>query len=419
MTKKLLLADDSITIKKVVGIIFANEDVELICADNYEDALAKIRTSKPDLVLADVHMPPGPGGYELTAALKKDPNLKNIPILLLGKNENFDEGRLKSVGAAGFMTKPFTSQEMLDRVNGLIKNKAPEQAAPKPAPPPPPPPPTSIEPELELSPFDLPQAKPEPFDLNEPWNDLPPAPPAIGVQVPLSATAPAKPFSPPSSPSPLAPPPLPSFEMPPSPPDWPATSFGSGDTSVSADFDLQFSENEAAPGSSEIDTGAFKSSAFEPPGTMLGLDDPHEHPATTTTRPSANAEPVSLLDAALPLDPELAADAPGETAVDFGIDSFSTPTEQDFTAPPEPTRRREPPSKKPPAAEFSLAAVPANVPRAVPPPATVPTLPATIDEAALREMIQQTVERVVWEVVPEIAEKLIREELSRLLGEKP
>ena len=82
MPKTLLLADDSVTIQKVVGITFANEDVELVTVDNGDDALVRAREVQPDIVLADVSMP-GLNGYALCAELKRDPGLQRIPVLLL------------------------------------------------------------------------------------------------------------------------------------------------------------------------------------------------------------------------------------------------------------------------------------------------------------------------------------------------
>ena len=64
MPKTLLLADDSVTIQKVVGISFASEDITLITVDNGDDAIVKAREIRPDMVLADVVMP-GKNGYEV------------------------------------------------------------------------------------------------------------------------------------------------------------------------------------------------------------------------------------------------------------------------------------------------------------------------------------------------------------------
>src|SRR5687768_12635744 len=93
MPKTLLLADDSATIQKVVNITFANEDFKIVAASNGEDALAQARAHRPDVVLADVVMPKR-NGYDLCEAIKSDPALKGVPVLLLaGTFEPFDENR--------------------------------------------------------------------------------------------------------------------------------------------------------------------------------------------------------------------------------------------------------------------------------------------------------------------------------------
>ena len=96
MSKTLLLADDSVTIQKVVGISFANEDVRIVTVDNGDDAVARAREIKPDIVLADVVMP-GKSGYDVCAAIKGDPELRGTPVLLLtGTFETFDEDRARN-----------------------------------------------------------------------------------------------------------------------------------------------------------------------------------------------------------------------------------------------------------------------------------------------------------------------------------
>ena len=124
MPKTLLLADDSVTIQKVVGLSFANEDISLLTVDNGDDAIAQARSARPDVVLADVVMP-GKNGYEVCEAIKSDPALRHIPVLLLtGTFEAFDEERARRVGADGHITKPFEAQALVDTVNGLLSRAA-------------------------------------------------------------------------------------------------------------------------------------------------------------------------------------------------------------------------------------------------------------------------------------------------------
>jgi CheY-like chemotaxis protein len=134
MPKSLLLADDSVTIQKVVGISFANEDIEITTVDNGRDAVAKARAIRPDIILADVVMP-GMSGYEVCETIKSDPNLRHVPVLLLtGTFEAFDQARASAVGAAGHVAKPFEAQTLVDRVKQLLASApAATKAAARPA----------------------------------------------------------------------------------------------------------------------------------------------------------------------------------------------------------------------------------------------------------------------------------------------
>lgn len=120
MKKKLLLADDSITIQKVVGIIFANESYELLTASDGDKAFDLALTHKPDLVIADIVMP-GKNGFELCQEIKSHPALETTSVLLLpGAFEEFDETRAVEVCADGWLTKPFESQALIDKVTVLL-----------------------------------------------------------------------------------------------------------------------------------------------------------------------------------------------------------------------------------------------------------------------------------------------------------
>jgi CheY-like chemotaxis protein len=133
MAKTLLLADDSVTIQKVVGISFASEDVTLITVDNGDDAISQAREVRPDAILADAVMP-GKNGYEVCEAVKGDPELQHIPVLLLtGTFEAYDEERATRVGASGHVSKPFEAQTLVDEVKRLFTEGASPAAPATPA----------------------------------------------------------------------------------------------------------------------------------------------------------------------------------------------------------------------------------------------------------------------------------------------
>src|SRR6266852_4460829 len=99
MPKSLLVADDSLTIRKAIGMVLSTEDCRITAVDNGLEALSKARELKPDLVLADVIMP-GMSGYEVCEAIKSDSSTQHIPVLLLAGNfEPFDENRARAARA--------------------------------------------------------------------------------------------------------------------------------------------------------------------------------------------------------------------------------------------------------------------------------------------------------------------------------
>jgi CheY-like chemotaxis protein len=80
--RKLLLADDSATIQKVVNLTFAREGIEVLTAGDGNTALEKFAEFSPDIVLADVNMP-GLNGYRLCEKIKQNETAKKIPVILL------------------------------------------------------------------------------------------------------------------------------------------------------------------------------------------------------------------------------------------------------------------------------------------------------------------------------------------------
>lgn len=120
MAHKLLLADDSITIQKVVELVLAEEDFEIRSVSNGEDALKEMTSFQPDIVLADIEMPKM-NGYQLCERIKKNPKTATVPVLLLaGAFEPIDEGRAAQAGADDSVIKPFESQELISKINAAL-----------------------------------------------------------------------------------------------------------------------------------------------------------------------------------------------------------------------------------------------------------------------------------------------------------
>jgi CheY-like chemotaxis protein len=129
MPYKLLLADDSVTIQRVIELTFADEDVNVTAVSDGQQAIDHIVSDRPDIVLADVGMPKH-DGYEVAAFIKADPALKHIPVLLLtGAFEPVDEDRARAVCCDGVLAKPFEPQLLIGRVKDLLKGVAPSAPA--------------------------------------------------------------------------------------------------------------------------------------------------------------------------------------------------------------------------------------------------------------------------------------------------
>jgi CheY-like chemotaxis protein len=136
VSRKLLLADDSATIQRVIELTFSGEEIQVVAVGDGEQAIARIPEERPDIVLADIGMPKR-SGYEVAAFIKGHPEFNHIPVLLLaGAFEPVDEARAEQVGCDGVLVKPFEPQNVIARVHELLDGAkgSPTQAAAAPVP---------------------------------------------------------------------------------------------------------------------------------------------------------------------------------------------------------------------------------------------------------------------------------------------
>src|SRR5688500_7268405 len=126
MAHKLLLADDSVTIQRVIELTFADEDVEVTTVGDGQLAIDRLDTDPPDIILADVDMPKR-DGYEVAAYVKSRPKLAHIPVVLLtGAFEPIDQARAAAAGSSDVLAKPFEPQMVINRVKELLGKKRPD-----------------------------------------------------------------------------------------------------------------------------------------------------------------------------------------------------------------------------------------------------------------------------------------------------
>ncbi len=443
MGKRLLLADDSITIQKVIGITFANEDYELDIVDNGDAALERARATQPDLILADVYMP-GKNGYELCQAVKNDPNLRRIPVLLLaGTFEPFDEDKARQAGADAWIAKPFESQALIDKVEELLAQaaEAPEPeavVAPEPV--------AAAEPEPAAEPVedvvelgdddiwvdesDL-ELVEEDFDLGEVAEQ-----PEVAVAGPVEdAAAPA-----PETAAPAAEPVAESAAAAGSDDDiWGSISFDEEDLEpVEVAEPAETEDVQAVVSQPEVQAETASADAFateaedlwqDTEDEIFDLDDVDvidEEELLSEPEPVSVAAPAAGPQPEATVEPEVA----GETAE-------PEVAESDFDWAGVDLEASEPAFEVPEAAETAAsAAAEAAAPVAQPeevraeqpaaPEQQVAQQVAALDEAAIEAIVEKVagrvieqlagsvLERIAWEVVPDLAESYIREELRKI-----
>jgi CheY-like chemotaxis protein len=121
MRKELLIAEPNVTAQEEFEKIFEGMDAQLIFAENGEDALLKIKLYKPDLVIADVTMP-NKDGFELCKLVKTNPELQQIPfVLMAGIFEEIQKAEQKKVGADGVVAKPLNGEEIVPLIEDLLR----------------------------------------------------------------------------------------------------------------------------------------------------------------------------------------------------------------------------------------------------------------------------------------------------------
>jgi CheY-like chemotaxis protein len=120
---KVLIVDDTNTLRSLVQIYLIAHGWEFVEAQNGADGLEKARTVRPDVIVSDVKMPVM-DGFELCAAIRSDPDLFEIPVVLLtmlGDEASRQRGRL--VGATAFLTKPIAPDKLREAVRSAVQRK--------------------------------------------------------------------------------------------------------------------------------------------------------------------------------------------------------------------------------------------------------------------------------------------------------
>lgn len=396
MAKRILIADDSLTIQKAFAMTFAGEDVTLLAARSADEGLTIARQARPELVIADAVMP-GRSGYDLCSAIKADAALRGVPVYILASAQNpYDESRGRQSGADGQFTKPFESVAFVERVKEAL---ALGVAAPVPVP--------VLRAAPSLSPAGTASAG---VSLDDDYGEI--SIEDSGPQRETGAAAPAAFVSPGTAEAPTPPPMVPLAAPRPATPNVaPYATLGGMRPSLIPGLRPGAAPPPARPGASlpARPVAAYPQSPTHAPAPQGQIPTPLQIPA---------------LRAPVPQAPQQApARGPARTLVGLPGAISPSPAAR-FGSPAAPARPATQPLRPmdgqtpPPLGSSSL--FPAN-----PSASASASVSSKIDQKvaefaakgpeyeAIARLSREIIEKIVWEVVPELAETIIREELQK------
>jgi DNA-binding response OmpR family regulator len=120
MAKKILIADDEPNIVISLEFLLKREGFEVVVARDGIEALERVRADRPDLAILDVMMPQR-NGFEVCQDLRQDPEFKDLRIMMLtAKGRDTEVTKGLALGADVYMTKPFSTRELVAKVKALI-----------------------------------------------------------------------------------------------------------------------------------------------------------------------------------------------------------------------------------------------------------------------------------------------------------
>ena len=124
---RILVVDDEIYIVHILDFSLGMEGYEVLTALDGEQALERLKSDKPDLIVLDIMMPKL-DGYEVCRTIKTNPDTQHIPVILLSaKGRNVDQKMGFDVGADDYITKPFSPRKLVERINALLGQSVSEK----------------------------------------------------------------------------------------------------------------------------------------------------------------------------------------------------------------------------------------------------------------------------------------------------
>jgi twitching motility two-component system response regulator PilG len=124
---KVLVIDDSNTIRRSAEIFLRQGGHEVVLAEDGFDALSKVNDHDPELIFCDILMP-RLDGYQTCAIIKRNPRFAQVPVIMLSSKDGlFDKARGRMVGSEEYLTKPFTKEQLLKAVESFRRTSQASQ----------------------------------------------------------------------------------------------------------------------------------------------------------------------------------------------------------------------------------------------------------------------------------------------------
>lgn len=118
---KIMIVDDCLTTRKLLGHYLKSRGYSVVFAENGLDALEKLSAERVNLIMTDLNMP-YMDGMELIKTLKTDPNLSDIPVLMVTtENDAMEKERALQFGADGYVVKPVTGEAIVEHIKNIMK----------------------------------------------------------------------------------------------------------------------------------------------------------------------------------------------------------------------------------------------------------------------------------------------------------
>jgi CheY-like chemotaxis protein len=370
MPVKILLADKSITIQKVVEMLFSGKDYEVLCVSDGETALSEAARVAPDVVLADIDLP-RIDGYAFSGRLKQEPALARTPvILMLSRDDVFDQAKARQVSIVDHIAKPFESQELIGKVKKAVSGgtarpaetaaaAAPQTAAARPQPAAPPKPPAAAP---------KPAKKAEAPDIFDIIEDAP-------TQEDIKRPSPPK-----------------------------VEDEGVYEVEPVVEYEEQFPRDTAKA----LPVGK---KAVEEMREGLGLSGGEQTTDDIVSFESLDMATAAAREYVPPQQQEKPAPPSGKQAPAAAAPSVSQPviSESDIWTMAEATVAK--------IAKEMLGTMQLKAPADMPAPTVPEAMVQESVQRAVREMAGEIIEKVAWEVVPDLAAAMIRAEIERLKAE--